>query len=608
MEAWREAADHFLRHEKPFRLGVLPTEQSHPKTRGLAETLGHDITAGLRMLSDVDRDVVTAAGRAFAEPDFANLVSMLSKTLREGGRICFSGCGATGRLSILLEAAWRHFWRNAARDTREPTNVADAIADRVTSIMTGGDHALIRSVERFEDYAAFGRQQVRDAGLGEGDTVVGISEGGETSSVIGTILEARDRGATTCFVFNNPSDILVRHVERSRDVIEREDLVKLDLSSGPMAVAGSTRMQAVTAELLVVGAALEIALAETFPAVLALPAFGERGAESTSMAPAEYLRNFMRLLDDLSRPAAMRALAEWVALEQNVYTARGRVTYYAVDALLDIFTDTTERGPTFMLPPLRKCDDHVSHPSWAFVKNPLRPTPAAWRCMLGREPRGLDWDRERYEALGGPSGFRENPPRLGRDEIMKFMIGNEDDPSRRETPASLAVAVLLGAREVREPDAWIEAFRSVSAAFPRRAVLAIGPAAPPVRGGDQPVLHVPCALPESPLKLWDHLAVKLAFNLVSTATMGRMGRLTGNWMTHVEPTNKKLIDRGIRLIAELAGVDYKTACYALHETCALQSSTGCPGKEKTSPVAQTLERMTKVRGYPKETWNDGNVE
>ena len=72
-----------------------------------------------------------------------------------------------------------------------------------------------------------------------------------------------------------------------------------------------------------------------------------------------------------------------------------------------------------------------------------------------------------------------------------------------------------------------------------------------------------------------------------------MGRLTSNWMAHVEPTNKKLIDRGTRLVSELAGVDYKTACYALYETMEEISRTTKPGQERPSPVAITIARLRR---------------
>ena len=56
-----------------------------------------------------------------------------------------------------------------------------------------------------------------------------------------------------------------------------------------------------------------------------------------------------------------------------------------------------------------------------------------------------------------------------------------------------------------------------------------------------------------------HLAIKLIFNILSTATMAKMGRVWGNWMIQVLPTNKKLIDRSTRIIANLANIPYEQA-------------------------------------------------
>ena len=41
--------------------------------------------------------------------------------------------------------------------------------------------------------------------------------------------------------------------------------------------------------------------------------------------------------------------------------------------------------------------------------------------------------------------------------------------------------------------------------------------------------------------------------------MAKMGRVWGNWMIQVLPTNKKLIDRSTRIIANIAGIPYLEA-------------------------------------------------
>jgi len=536
----KREAEHFVNCEREFHLGVLPTEQSHPKTRGLAEVIAKDTRAGIRMLQAVDEDVTVAAKRVFASAEFQRLLEALKAALARGGRICFSGCGATGRLSILLEAAYR----------------AGRGGDAASSIMTGGDYALVRSVEFFEDYVTFGRQQAVEAGLGRGDVLVAITEGGETSSVIGTAWQALEAGAEVFFAFNNPSDVLAAHVERSRRVIEEPRIVKLDLSSGPMAIAGSTRMQATTTELLVVGAALEMALGGT----------------------DNYAERFSSLLRDLGRAPAVDAMARWVEMEEAVYRGKNAMTYFGNELLLDIFTDTTERAPTFSLPPFRKCDDTRSPRPMAFVKNPLYSTADTWRRMLGREPRCLTWDTAQYQKMGAAEHIWRNPPVLNRAELFKFLVGNEDDPSRYSSAGDCAAKVVTS----REGAALDEAFAAASAHFPSRAVLSVGPSC-----------EVSCELPASPIRLWEHLAIKLVLNTISTATAARMGRVVSNWMAYVETSNKKLVDRGTRLVAELAGLDYAEACYELHKSRAQLAQTPVVAGERLSPVAVTLERLRR---------------
>ena len=80
----RQEAEHFVNCEREFHLGILPTEQSHPKTRGLAEVLAQDTRAGIRMLQAVDEDVTAAARRVFASDEYRRLVETLTATLDRG--------------------------------------------------------------------------------------------------------------------------------------------------------------------------------------------------------------------------------------------------------------------------------------------------------------------------------------------------------------------------------------------------------------------------------------------------------------------------------------------------------------------------------------------
>ena len=590
MTTAKERAQHFLEHERAFRLGALVTESSHPKTATLSETVRRDPAEGVRMLLRVDEEIAPAAAKVFGGEAFGRLVAAMTRALGEGKRVFFTGCGATGRLSILLEAAWRRFWQELQQNHPDLLQKLPDLEGSTCSVMAGGDHALIRSVEGFEDFPDFGRHQLSAGGVGPGDVVVAVTEGGETPFVIGTAWQGVEVGARVFFVYNNPTDVLRQHVQRSREVIDDDRITNLDLASGPMAVAGSTRMQATTSELLVVGAALEIALLTILRGHLSDDEMAALGA--VRRVPDDYPRLFAMLLEQLSAAASVRTLSRLTQWEETLYGHDGLVTYMADRFLLDVLTDTTERAPTFRLPPFRKCDDAVSARSWAFVKNPTCPTKEAWLRLLRREPRGIDWGTSVYRRLHAPRILQESPPKLDRAEILKFQIGNELDPSRWEAADSAIVMIAVGEQagsvwEAGHP--FRHGFGRHVPQFKRSAALCVGPEAGDFGVND--LFHVPCDLPASPLDLFARLAIKLVLNTVSTATMARLGRVVGNWMVCVETTNKKLIDRGTRLIAELTGLSYDDACTVLHETMERVGPREKRTKDAPSPVALAIERI-----------------
>jgi N-acetylmuramic acid 6-phosphate etherase len=61
------------------------------------------------------------------------------------------------------------------------------------------------------------------------------------------------------------------------------------------------------------------------------------------------------------------------------------------------------------------------------------------------------------------------------------------------------------------------------------------------------------------------LAVKVTLNALSTCTMVRLGRVMGNYMVWVVPSNLKLIDRATRYIERLTGLAYPDANRLLFE-------------------------------------------
>jgi N-acetylmuramic acid 6-phosphate etherase len=60
-------------------------------------------------------------------------------------------------------------------------------------------------------------------------------------------------------------------------------------------------------------------------------------------------------------------------------------------------------------------------------------------------------------------------------------------------------------------------------------------------------------------------AQKMVLNMLSTAAMARLGRVYENWMVYVALTNKKLQQRGARILEEAAGVNSSVAEHTLRQ-------------------------------------------
>ena len=113
-EASNQRSEEFLKISDQFQLGGLTTESSHPVTANLSDEARRDTRRGLELLFDVDDDVVRAYREFVASKRAAGIQQSLLASLRKGGRIFFTGCGSTGRLSIQLVSIWRDFWQRQA--------------------------------------------------------------------------------------------------------------------------------------------------------------------------------------------------------------------------------------------------------------------------------------------------------------------------------------------------------------------------------------------------------------------------------------------------------------------------------------------------------------
>lgn len=463
-------ADDFLRIAGDFQLGGLETEAQHPLTMDLSHLANENLPQALQLMRQVDLQALRRMEAAGA--GISALAEAIRRTFAAGRRVYLCGCGATGRLALSLEIFCRQGvlpWPGE---------------DRVRAFMAGGDLALIKAIETFEDHPEYGARQLEELGFEDGDLLISPTEGGETPWVIGATERAAEMSRNPpWFLYCNPDDVLCRAAERSRRVIENPRIMKLNLAVGPMAISGSTRMQASTVLEAAIGFAL---LHAQDPAKAA----GETGR----------LRALVETHDGLF-------LRPFIEAESAVYARGGHVLYHSAPFGITVVTDTTERAPTFSLAPFENQNDPAAPLSWChFFVPDQHEALAAWRSLLGREPRTLEW---------------------------------------------AAVSHLAGAAVLHGYDlsAGVIARRQRRLGGAKEDVFGIGGGAGRVEWSLGQARHVA----EFQASLFQtHLMLKMWLNIHSTLVMGRLGRYLDNLMTYVKPSNNKLIDRAVRYVRLLA--------------------------------------------------------
>ena len=542
-----QRSDDFLKISGQFKLGSLVTEASHPVTAQLSDVGRVDIAGALKLLFEADGDVLRKF-REFVESGRAvKIKEAVVQALEDDGRIFFTGCGSTGRLSILLDSIWRDFCRQV--DHAELEN-------RTFSVMAGGDYALIKSVEGFEDFTAFGKKQMNDLGVSAKDVVFAITEGGETSFVIGTAWAGVAAGAKVYFVYNNPDEILCEHVERSREVIQDARIEKINLTTGPMAITGSTRMQATSIQLCVMLTILEKVARELA---------GEPSADTA----AEFLAHLESAFAGLQSPEFLASLASLVALEESIYRDGGKNSYFAGRFGIDVLTDTTERSPTFCTPPFRKFDDDQAAESWAFLFVQDDWTDKAWQEILKRKPRCVEWSEEEIRALVAEPDLERTLETVGKissTQLMRYKIGSNGIRYRPLVVKDSAIAVMAAAETEATRKFQLKQLETARTSSAHTGLIYFGPE-PPENILSAAAVATFVRVPQTDLLLdgVTRVIVKLVMNALSTCTMVRLGRVMGNYMVWVVPSNLKLIDRATRYITKLTDLNYAAANRLLFE-------------------------------------------
>ena len=202
-------------------LGKLMTEARNPASEHLDEL------STLEMVTLINAEDATVAVAVAAElARVAQAVDAIAERLGLGGRMFYAGAGTSGRLGVL--------------DASECPPTFSVSAELVQGLIAGGDAALRLSSEHSEDSREEGARDVKAAGFGAGDVLVGIAASGRTPYVLGAVDYAKGLGALTVGLSCVPGSLLAQAAE-----------IAITPATGAEVLTGSTRMKAGTATKMV---------------------------------------------------------------------------------------------------------------------------------------------------------------------------------------------------------------------------------------------------------------------------------------------------------------------------------------------------------------------
>lgn len=207
--------------EVSVELSELETEQRCPLTT-MMDTLG--TSSLLELLHKHSLNAFTAVQTVL--PQLTVLVDEIVDRLSSGGRLFYVGAGTSGRLGVL--------------DASECPPTFGVDPTLVQGIIAGGTKALTQAIEGAEDQPDLGSQTVDEYGITDRDVVIGLASSGRTPFVIGALIRAREIGAYTSAVVNVSKSPLSSIVH-----------IILHAVTGPEALTGSTRLNAGTAQKLI---------------------------------------------------------------------------------------------------------------------------------------------------------------------------------------------------------------------------------------------------------------------------------------------------------------------------------------------------------------------
>ncbi|GAI79099.1 unnamed protein product, partial [marine sediment metagenome] len=282
----------------------------------------------------------------------------------------------------------------------------------------------------------------------------------------------------------------------------------------------------------------------------------------------EKLSEFPAILKEIKDN--LPAIARIAHLEADTYKTGHTATYFAQKGLAAVFSDSTERSLDFSLPPL-DTNAAINRKSWIQVWTAASGREESWRVFLGRDFRGLDpvYYKAPFSDVIADSRMKkmalEYLEQTGENQklLYDFSLASFNLTNRGPRNGDLGVCVLMDQEEtaLSEKNSYLRKFLSLFSGNNKNSAILF------VHGQHKKDIEERVEnLPESeritkdslvtvfiettndPLSINQHIALKILLNSHSTAVMADLGRVIGNTLTHIRPSNMKFIGRATHLI------------------------------------------------------------
>jgi N-acetylmuramic acid 6-phosphate etherase len=156
-----------------------------------------------------------------AIPQISKAATVLAQRLAKGGKLFYAGAGTSIRIGI--------------QDGSELPATFSMAEDKIAYLIAGGRNAMFETIADAEDDVDAGAMAAEVCSAS--DVVVAVAASGSTPYTVAVATRAKQRGAYTIAVVNNPGSPLAAAAD-----------IEILLKSGPEVIAGSTRLGAGTAQ------------------------------------------------------------------------------------------------------------------------------------------------------------------------------------------------------------------------------------------------------------------------------------------------------------------------------------------------------------------------